>query len=155
MELNEKAPPFCLQDADDRKFCLPDAAGKWVVLYFYPKDDTPGCTLEAIDFTRKLKEFEEIDVLVLGISPDSRDSHCRFRDKHELKVTLLSDPEHRVSEQYGVWVEKNHDGKTAFGVERTTVVIDPRGIVRSLWPKVKVPGHIDAVLETVQKLKSA
>ncbi len=154
IRIEDLAKPFCLPDGDGKPFCLKDALGKWVVLYFYPKDDTPGCTLEAIDFTKSLEGFSELNALVIGISPDSQKSHCDFRDKHNLKIMLLSDVDHGVLETYGVWKMKKLYGKSHHGVERTTVLLDPKGIVRAIWHKVKVPHHIEAVLEKLKELQS-
>jgi thioredoxin-dependent peroxiredoxin len=151
--LGKLAPLFCLPDGDGKSVCLKELQGRWVVLYFYPKDDTPGCTLEAIDFTRNLEGFGKRNAVVLGVSPDSKESHCRFRDKHGLKVRLLSDTDHGVLETYGVWVEKNIAGKTVLGVERSTFLIGPDGTVKALWNKVKVAGHIDSVLEKMDSLR--
>lgn len=153
MNIGEYAVPFCLPDGDGKPFCLKDASGKWVVLYFYPKDDTPGCTLEAIDFTKQLEKFHEQNAIVIGISPDSKESHCRFRDKHNLKVKLLSDADQHVLKEYHVWILKKQYGKIDYGVERTTIIIDPKGVVQFVWLKVKVPGHIEEVLEKLKKIQ--
>ncbi|MEM6741860.1 MAG: peroxiredoxin, partial [Pseudomonadota bacterium] len=123
-----------------------------VVLYFYPKDDTSGCTKEALAFTELLPDFEAAGAVVLGVSKDSVKKHEKFRDKHELKVTLLSDDESDMSERYGVWVEKSMYGKTYMGIERSTFLIDGTGTVREVWRKVKVPGHADKVLDAVKAL---
>jgi len=149
-EKGKKAPDFCLPDQDEEKVCLKDLMGKWVVLYFYPKDNTSGCTLEAIDFTARKEAFAEVNTVVLGVSPDSIKSHCNFIDKHELTVRLLSDTDKSMMETFGVWGEKQMYGKTYMGVIRTTYLIDPEGIVREVWPKVKVKGHAEAVLESVK-----
>ena len=147
----DAAPLFCLPDADENQVCLKDLQGQWIVLYFYPKDNTSGCTLEAIDFTKSIDAFSKLNAQVIGISPDSSKSHCNFRDKHNLKVKLISDEEHESLEKYGVWVKKSMYGREYFGVERSTFLINPNGIVAVAWRKVKVPGHIESVLE---KLKS-
>ena len=147
------APLFCLPDYEANQVCLEKLKGKWIVLYFYPRDNTPGCTLEAIDFTRSLNQFAERDTIVLGVSPDSPKSHCRFRDKHNLKVILLSDVNHSVSEQYGVWALKKLAGKIYYGVIRSTFIIDPDGRIKAYWKKVKVPGHVDDVFDKLRHLQ--
>jgi peroxiredoxin Q/BCP len=152
-ELKEgmEAPEFCLRDANEREHCLKDFAGKWVVLYFYPKDNTSGCTKEAVGFTEKKAEFEKLGAEIIGISPDSPKSHGRFIEKHDLKILLLSDPEREVLKKYGVWQKKKMYGREYMGVIRNTFLIDPKGKIAAIWRKVKVKGHIDEVLD---KLKS-
>jgi peroxiredoxin Q/BCP len=152
IEPGTKAPDFTLPRDGGGTLSLSDLAGKTVVLYFYPKDDTSGCTKEAIAFTELLPEFEAEGAAVLGVSKDSVKKHDKFRDKHELKVTLLSDDESDVCERYGVWVEKSMYGKTYMGIERATFLIDGAGDVREVWRKVKVPGHAEKVLEAVRGL---
>jgi len=149
----DTAPEFCLKNEDGKEVCLEDFRGKWVVLYFYPKDNTPGCTREAQDFSEKLEEFEKLGAVVLGVSPDSVRSHKRFKEKKGLKVTLLSDEEKKVVETYGVWQKKKVCGRECYGVVRTTYLIDPEGKVAEVWEKVKVKGHVDAVLEKLKELK--
>ncbi len=151
--IGEKAPDFCLRDQDEKDICLKDFKNKWVVLYFYPKDNTPGCTLEAINFTHHESEFDELNAVVLGISKDSCESHKKFQQKHDLTVALLSDPEHEVIEKYGVWKPKKLYGKEFLGIERSTFIIDPEGEIEYKWVKVKVPGHIEAVLDKLRELK--
>ncbi|KVK49561.1 alkyl hydroperoxide reductase [Agrobacterium sp. TS43] len=126
--------------------------GKAVILYFYPKDDTSGCTAEAIDFSALGGEFEAANAVVIGISPDSVKSHDKFAAKHSLSVMLASDEERKVLEAYGVWKEKSMYGKKYMGVERTTVLVAPDGKIAEIWNKVKVAGHAQAVLEAVKKL---
>ncbi len=145
LELGKKAPSFTLLDATGAKRTLREFAGRWVVLYFYPKDDTPGCTREACDFTAGLAAFEALDATVLGVSRDTPESHAKFAAKHVLKVTLLSDPDHATLEAYGAWGEKTLYGKTSVGVIRSTVLIDPEGKVAHHWKKVSVDGHVEAV----------
>ncbi len=147
------APEFELEDQDGRRVSIGEFAGKWVVLYFYPKDDTPGCTTEACQFTEGLEAFAGLDAVVLGCSPDSPASHARFIAKYDLKVRLLSDPGHRVMEQYGAWGEKKMYGKTVQGVVRSTVLIDPRGRVAHHWATVKADGHAAAVRAKLEELK--
>jgi peroxiredoxin Q/BCP len=146
IQAGKRAPAFTLQNADGEKVALKDFAGKIVVLYFYPRDNTPGCTLEAQDFQNALPQFKKRGAVVLGVSPDSGASHCKFRDKFELAFELLSDPEHGVMEKYGAWGEKVLYGKKSVGVIRTTVIIDADGNVKRVFPKVKVNGHVDAVI---------
>jgi len=145
LEKNNQAPDFCLPDMDGREICLQDFRGRWVVMYFYPKDNTSGCTQEAIDFTAFIDDFRKMDGIVIGISPDSTKSHANFTGKYDLKVTLLSDPEHRVLEKYGVWQLKKMYGREYYGVARTTFLIDPEGKIAEVWEKVSVGGHAEAV----------
>ncbi len=153
METGEAAPDFCATDREGNEHCLADYRSKWVVLYFYPKDNTPGCTIEAVDFTAMKGEFESMGAEVIGVSPDSEKSHQRFTDKHDLSLTLLSDPEHRILEPYGAWKEKKMYGKTFLGVSRSTVLIDPEGRVAHHWPKVKAKGHAAEVREKLAELQ--
>jgi len=150
----KKAPAFTLPNQDDEKVRLSDLKGEWVVLYFYPRDDTPGCTTQACDFTASIKKFEKLEARVLGCSPDTPEKHRKFIAKHKLKVELLSDPEHKVLEKYGAWGEKTLYGKKSMGVIRSTVLIDPDGKVAEHWPKVRAKGHADAVREKLAELAS-
>ena len=150
--LTGKAPDFTLLNQDDQKVSLEDLHGQWVVLYFYPKDDTPGCTTQACEFTTNLKQFEKLSARVIGVSPDSPESHREFIAKYKLKIDLLSDPEHKVLEKYGAWGEKNNYGKISMGVLRTTYLIDPEGQIAHAWPKVKAAGHAEAVAATLAEL---
>ncbi|MEO1676754.1 MAG: thioredoxin-dependent thiol peroxidase [Pseudomonadota bacterium] len=152
IEPGTPAPDFSLPRDGGSELALADLKGKSVVLYFYPKDDTSGCTKEAQAFTELLGEFEAEGATVLGVSKDSVKKHDKFRDKYDLKVTLLSDDEGDVCERYGVWVEKSMYGKTYMGIERSTFLIDGEGTVREVWRKVKVPGHAEKVLEAVKSL---
>lgn len=142
----EEAPDFTLQADDGREVSLSDYQGKKVVLYFYPKDGTPGCTKEAVEFRDMAKDFEKEDAVILGVSKDSIKSHQKFKQKHELPFTLLSDPEGKVLDLYGVWKKKSLYGRTFMGTERTTFLIDEKGIVRKVYRKVKVKGHAQACL---------
>ena len=151
----DKAPGFCLPDSDGNEVCLKNFSGKWIILYFYPKDNTTGCTLEAINFSQQLSDIQSLNTEVLGVSPDSSKSHCSFRDKHDLKIRLLSDPEHNVLEKYGVWVLKKMYGREYFGVERSTFLIDPKGNIGKVWRKVKVKDHVEAVLAALRTQQSA
>ena len=154
LEINKKAPAFTLQDQNDQKVRLADLKGQWVVLYFYPRDDTPGCTTEACDFTAGIKHFEKLEARVFGCSPDSTESHRKFIAKHKLKVTLLSDPDRKVMTRYGAFGEKVLYGKKSMGVIRSTVIIDPTGKIAHHWPKVaSAKGHVDKVREKLAELK--
>lgn len=154
LEVGQPAPDFCLPNQDDEEVCLRDLRGKWVVLYFYPKDNTSGCTREAVDFTEHLDAFRARNAIILGVSPDSTRSHRNFCNKHNLKITLLSDPEHSVLEAYGVWQLKRMYGREYWGVVRTTYLINPEGKIAWVWPKVKVKGHVEAVLQKLSELQS-
>jgi len=142
----EEAPNFTLQADDERKVFLKDYRGKKVVLYFYPKDGTPGCTREAIEFRDIAKEFEKEGAIILGVSKDSTKSHQKFKQKHKLPFTLLSDPEGKVLDLYEVWKKKSLYGRTFMGTERTTFLIDEKGIVKKVYRKVKVNGHAQVCL---------
>lgn len=146
------APDFTLPQDGGDGVTLSNLKGKTVVLYFYPRDDTSGCTKQAIAFTDQMAEFEAAGAIVLGISKDTVAKHGKFRAKHNLGVALLSDAESDVCERYGVWAEKSMYGKTYLGIERSTFIIDGTGTVRSVWRKVKVPGHVEAVLDAVKAL---
>ncbi|MGI9381741.1 MAG: thioredoxin-dependent thiol peroxidase [Methyloligellaceae bacterium] len=150
--LNEgdAAPEFELPTDRDGTLRLNDLKGQPVVLYFYPKDDTSGCTKEAIAFSELLDEFSSHGAKIIGISPDSPASHDKFRAKHGLSVTLAADTEKAVAEAYGVWVEKSMYGRKYMGVERSTFLLDADGKLAQIWRKVKVPGHVEAVLDAVK-----
>ena len=150
-----EAPDFVLPADGGSEVRLSDFRGKTVVLFFYPKDNTSGCTVEAIDFTALKPEFDVVDTLVLGMSPDSPKSHDKFKTKHGLTVGLVSDQEKETLQAYGVWVEKSMYGRKYMGVERSTFLIDPEGRIAEVWRKVKVPGHAQAVLEAAKKLRQA
>jgi thioredoxin-dependent peroxiredoxin len=147
------APDFTLADQSGKKVTLSKLKAAPIVLYFYPKDDTPGCTKEACNFRDAFADFKKAGAVILGVSPDDPDSHAKFAKKFDLPFTLLADPDHQVSESYGVWKEKNMYGKKYMGVERTTFVIDSKGIVRKVFPKVKVDGHSAAVLAAIKSSK--
>jgi peroxiredoxin Q/BCP len=151
----EKAPAVVLMDKDKNEVHLSDFKGKWVILYFYPKDNTSGCTQEAVDFTAHQKEFEKLNTVVMGVSPDSPESHCKFADKHDLTITLLSDVKHSVLEQYGAWKLKKMYGKEFMGVVRSTFLIDPKGVIRHIWPKVSVKGHVEEVKKVLRDLQKS
>lgn len=146
------APDFTLPRDGGGDVTLSALKGNPVIVYFYPKDNTPGCTTEALDFTAKRQEFADLNCTVLGISKDSVKKHENFRDKYALSVALLSDADSDVCERFGVWKEKKMYGKTFMGIERTTVLIAADGTIARIWPKVKVKGHVDDVLEAVRAL---
>ncbi len=148
-----KAPDFDLEKAGGGNARLADFKGRKLVLYFYPKDDTTGCTQEAKDFSALANDFEKAGAIVVGVSPDSAARHDRFKAKHDLAVRLLSDESTAMLETYGVWKEKSMYGRKYMGVERTTLLIDGNGVVREIWPKVKVAGHARAVLDAVKALR--
>ncbi|MDR1910838.1 MAG: thioredoxin-dependent thiol peroxidase, partial [Helicobacteraceae bacterium] len=148
----KQAPDFSLPNQDGVEISLRDLLGKWVVLYFYPKDNTSGCTKEACDFTANLNEFEKLGAFVIGVSPDSVKSHQNFIAKQKLVHTLLSDEGKTTLETYGVWKEKSMYGRKYMGVERTTYLIDPKGAIAFIWQKVSVTGHSAAVLEKLREL---
>jgi thioredoxin-dependent peroxiredoxin len=142
----EPAPDFTATTDAGRRVSLSDFRGKPVVLYFYPKDDTPGCTTQACGIRDAYAEFERVGAVVLGVSPDDEARHVKFKEKYELPFTLLADPDHEVSERYGTWGEKKFMGKKYWGVSRTTFLIAPDGTVAKVWPKVKPDSHADDVL---------
>ncbi len=146
------APDFTLPADGGENVSLAALRGKPLVLFFYPKDDTEGCTVENIAFSALIGEFDKAGVRVLGVSPDPVRKHDRFKAKHDLKVTLLSDEGHQTLEAYGVWKEKSMYGRTYMGVERTTFLIDKDGRIAEIWPKVNVQGHAEAVLARAKEL---
>ncbi len=152
--LNEgdKAPDFTLLTEDGSQLSLSDLNGAPLVLYFYPKDDTSGCTTEAIDFTQMLADFTNLNTRIIGVSPDSVSKHVKFIDKHDLRVTLGADEEKTVAMDYGVWAEKKNYGRTYMGIVRTTFLIDKNGQIVKIWNKVRVKDHAAAVLEAVRAL---
>ena len=152
VQIGQKAPDFTLKSTTGLK-TLSDYRGKWIVLYFYPKDDTPSCTLEARGFSERIEEFDELNAKVIGISKDSCEMHDRFIKKYELSVLLLSDPEHRVQERYGVWKEKSFMGKRFFGTIRSTLLVDPNGVIRRIWDNVRPIGHVEEVLDSLKGIK--
>jgi peroxiredoxin Q/BCP len=152
LEPGQNAPAFTLPNQDDKKIALRDLNGMWVVVYFYPKDDTPGCTTEACDFTAGLKGFEKLNARVIGISPDSPESHKKFIAKHSLKVTLLADPDRKALAKYGAWGTKKLYGKEHVGVIRSTFIIDPKGKIGYAWYGVKATGHAEKVAAKLKEL---
>ena len=137
LQIGDKAPGFCLHDKDGRPVCLSDFSGKKLVLYFYPRDNTPGCSRQAAAFAAAYKDFQELGAAVVGISKDSEQSHLKFAEKYGLPFPILSDPERQAIETYGVWQEKKLYGKVSFGVVRTTFLIDEQGVILEIWNKVK------------------
>jgi peroxiredoxin Q/BCP len=150
----KKAPDFCLPNQNNKKVCFEDFTGKWVVLYFYPKDNSKTCTLEAVSFSENLQNLEELGAVVIGVSPDSVESHKNFETKHSLNFTLIGDPEHVALEKYGVWKLKKMYGREYMGVERSTFIINPDGYIEKEWRKVRVKGHVEAVKQILVDLKS-
>lgn len=148
----DKAPDFKLPDDKGAIRTLKSFYGKKLVLYFYPKDDTSGCTQEAIDFNQLKREFEKAGAIIVGVSPDSAASHAKFKLKHKLSLDLVADETKSMLETYGVWAEKSMYGRKYMGVERSTFLIDPKGKIAAVWEKVKVPGHARAVLAAVKAL---
>jgi peroxiredoxin Q/BCP len=154
IEIGKPAPDLSLKNQADQDVRLSDLDGQWVVLYFYPKDNTPGCTVEACEFTAGVEEFAALDAVVLGCSPDTTRKHRNFIDKFDLKISLLSDPDHKVMEEYGAWGEKKMYGRTFQGVKRSTVIIDPSGKVAHHWRSVRARGHAQKVRDKLEALRS-
>lgn len=152
LEAGKKAPAFTLTADDGTKVRLSELKGKPVVLYFYPRDDTPGCTKEACAFRDQKAKLKKLGAQVLGVSTDSVESHQKFRDKYKLNFPLLADPDHKVSEKYGAWREKNMYGKKSMGIQRSTYLIDADGKVAHVWKRVKVEGHDEQVLNALAEL---
>lgn len=153
MKTGAAAPAFKLQDQDGKIRTLAEFKGKYIVLYFYPKDNTPGCTTEACEFTAAFPDFSALDAVVLGVSPDSPESHRKFIEKQSLTITLLSDPDHAVAAAYGAWGLKKNYGKEYEGILRSTVLIDPKGKVARHWPKVSPAGHAAEVQAALRELR--
>lgn len=145
-----RAPAFELANEAGKSVTSRNLSGKPYVLYFYPKDDTPGCTAEACGFRDSLNRFSKRGVTVLGVSPDSNESHARFKSKYGLNFPLLSDPDKKLAKAYGVWVKKQNYGREYMGVERSTFLVDANGVIRHAWRRVRVPGHVDAVFAALQ-----
>jgi peroxiredoxin Q/BCP len=148
----DKAPNFKLATDGGGTVSLSQLKGRPFVLYFYPKDDTSGCTKEAIGFSEERKKFEKLDINIIGVSKDSVASHDKFKTKHKLKITLGSDPETETADAYGVWVEKSMYGRKYMGMDRATFLVDGKGVIRDVWRKVKIPGHVEAVLAAAKSL---
>lgn len=154
IELGSVAPDFCLPNQDDVEICLRDLRGKWIVLYFYPKDNTPGCTTEACDFSDAAPDFSSLNAVILGVSADSTAKHRDFIDKKDLSITLLSDESTSMMQEYGVWAMKKNYGKEYMGIVRSTFIINPEGIVKAIWKNVKVKEHARIVKEKLEVLQS-
>jgi peroxiredoxin Q/BCP len=152
LKIGNKAPAFTLEDQDGQKVALKDLLGQWVILYFYPKDDTPGCTKEACEFTSELAQFNRLNAKVIGVSPDSPQAHQKFIRKHRLKLQLLSDPAHKVMARYGAWGKKSMYGRTLEGVIRSTCLIEPGGRIVAHWAKVRAAGHAKQVRAKLAEL---
>lgn len=153
LTVGQTAPEFTALDQDRRTISLADYRGTWVVLYFYPKDNTSGCTREACAFRDAIEELTSAGAVVIGVSPDSVRSHRTFADKHSLPFRLVADTDHQIAEQYGVWKEKKLYGRTYWGIERTTFIIDPDGRISAIFPNVKVDGHVEDVITTLRSLQ--
>ncbi|GAB4242034.1 MAG: thioredoxin-dependent thiol peroxidase [Stanieria sp.] len=150
-QIGQSAPNFMAKDRDGNLISLQDFLNEWLVLYFYPKDNTPGCTTQAKEFSAYQNQFERLNAKIVGISPDSEISHGKFIDKHQLSIQLLSDPEHQIIQTYGVWQLKKFMGKEYMGVVRSTFLINPEGKIVDIWDKVRVKGHVEAVLKKLQE----
>ena len=150
-QIGQLAPNFTLPDRDGNIVSLEDKQGRWIVLYFYPKNNTPGCTTEAKDFTEYASKFKELDAEIIGVSPDSAKSHCKFIDKHNLSIQLLTDPEHKVIKAYGAWRLKKFMGKEYMGVVRSTFLISPERKIAMIWDKVRVKAHVEKVLQELRE----
>lgn len=152
LKIGDNAPELTLPNQDDVEISLRDLAGKWIVLYFYPKDNTPGCTTEACDFTATLPQFDTLGAVVLGVSPDSTASHQKFIAKQKLDITLLSDSTTQIAQRYGVWQLKKFCGKEYMGIVRSTFLIDPEGKIVQIWSNVKVKDHASEVKKVLEAL---
>ena len=154
IKIDSKAPEFCLPNQDDVEICLRDLRGKWIVLYFYPKDNTPGCTTEACDFSEAAPDFSMLNAIIIGISADSTKKHRDFIEKKDLSVTLLSDESTSMLQEYGIWQLKKNYGKEYMGIVRTTLIIDPQGVIKAIWKNVKVKEHAKEVMKKLQELQA-
>lgn len=150
LQIGDKAPGFTLDANGGETLSLSDFSGKKVVLYFYPKDMTPGCTVEAIDFSTLSADFEDTGTVVIGVSKDSPERHDKFSEKHDLNIHLVSDTEGKLCDAYQAWKEKSMYGRTFMGIVRSTFLIDEKGVIEAVWPKVKVKGHAEEVLEKIR-----
>ena len=153
MEIGDSVPDFCLPNQDEEEICFRDIKGRWIILYFYPKDNTPGCTTEACDFTEALPDLEALNAIVLGVSPDSPKKHRNFIEKKGLGITLLSDEEKELCKKFGVWQLKKNYGREYMGVVRSTFLIDPDGKIAAKWEKVRVKGHVEEVKSKLSELQ--
>jgi len=153
LEVGTVAPEFCLPNQDDVEICLRDLKGKWIVLYFYPKDNTPGCTTEACDFSDAAPDFSNLNAIIIGVSADSTAKHRNFIEKKDLSITLLSDESTTMLQDYGVWQLKKNYGKEYMGIVRSTFIIDPKGVIKAIWEKVKVKDHVKEVKKKLEELQ--
>ena len=153
MKINSKAPLFKLNSTDGEIYSLKDSIGKYVVLYFYPKDDTPGCTIETNDFNKLLPKLKKLNCDVFGISKDNLKSHYKFKEKYKIKFDLLADDEIKIVKSYKVWVKKKFMGREFMGIIRSTFLIDPKGTIVKIWDNVKVKGHAEEVIETLKDVQ--
>jgi peroxiredoxin Q/BCP len=154
LAIGDSAVEFCLPNQDEEEVCLRDIKGSWIVLYFYPKDNTPGCTTEACSFTEAMPEFTDMGAMILGVSPDSPKKHRSFIEKKDLKITLIADEEKELAQGMGVWQLKKFMGREYMGIVRSTFIIDPDGKIAAVWNKVRVKGHVDAVREELSRLQA-
>jgi peroxiredoxin Q/BCP len=152
LQIGDKAPSFSLPGAGGETVSLKDFRGEKTVVYFYPKDDTSGCTKEACDFRDNMKALKKLGVNIVGISKDNVKSHDKFREKYDLAFPLGADEDTKICAQYGVWVQKSMYGRKYMGIERATFLIDEKGVIRAVWRKVKVPGHVEDIIKTVKAL---
>ena len=154
IKIDDKAPEFCLPNQDDVEICMRDLKGKWIVLYFYPRDNTPGCTTEACEFTEAAPDFSDLDAIIIGVSADSTKKHRNFIEKQNLGITLLSDESTDMMQEYGVWQMKKNYGKEYMGIVRTTFIINPEGIVKAVFEKVRVKEHVAKVKAELESLQA-
>ncbi|SFV70391.1 Thiol peroxidase, Bcp-type [hydrothermal vent metagenome] len=153
LEIGTQTPDFCLPNQDEEEICFRDVKGKWVILYFYPKDNTPGCTTQACDFTEAEADFRDLDAVILGVSPDSPKKHRNFIEKKDLKITLLADEDKELCHLFGIWQLKKFMGKEYMSVVRSTFIINPEGEIVATWTKVRVKNHVAEVKEKLESLK--
>jgi len=154
LQVNDQAPEFCLPNQDDVEICLRDLKGKWIILYFYPKDNTPGCTTEACEFTEAEADFSSLDAVILGVSADSTKKHRNFIEKQNLGITLLSDESTDMMQEYGVWQLKKNYGREYMGIVRSTYIIDPSGTIKAVFEKVRVKEHVAKVKAKLEELQA-
>ncbi len=155
LDIGNSVPDFCLPNQDEEEICFRDIKGRWIVLYFYPRDNTSGCTTEACDFTDRLIDFRELDAVILGVSPDTPRKHRNFIKKYDLKITLLADIDKELAKKFGVWQLKRSYGREYKGIVRSTFLISPDGKIAYKWRKVRVKGHADEVKKRLIELKDA
>jgi len=153
LEIGDSVPSFCLPNQDEEEICFRDIKGRWIVLYFYPKDNTPGCTTEACDFTEALPDFTGMEAMILGVSPDSPKKHRNFIEKKELKITLLADEEKELCQSFGIWQLKKFMGREYMGVVRSTFILSPEGKIAHAWSKVRVKNHVEEVKAKLMELQ--